>query len=215
MRDGDADQPPVEEPVEASGPRNRPVGVWVAVGVGVIVIVFGAVFASRLGRDPDLVASPMIGMPAPDVTMPVLEFDAELSLADLNGDIVVVNFWASWCTGCRLEHDALLTAAAAYADAGVSFVGLLHQDRAANGIEFLDEFGRGDPYRYLIDDGSRAGIGFGVLGLPTTFFLDRSGSIVGQVNGPVTLDVLARTLDAILLGGTVDPITQTGELENR
>ena len=97
----------------------------------------------------------------------------------------------------------------------MSFLGILHQDRPGTGIGFLDEFGRGDPYRYVVDEGSRAGIEFGVLGLPTTFFLDRAGTIVGQVNGPVSVDVLFRTLDAILLGGTVDPITETGELENR
>ncbi|NND04213.1 MAG: redoxin domain-containing protein [Acidimicrobiia bacterium] len=189
--------------------------MWVAVVVGVVVIVFGAVFASRFGVDPDLVASPLIGQPAPDVTLPYLEFEADLALSELEGDIVVVNFWASWCTGCRLEHDALLTAADAYRDAGVAFVGILHQDRESTGIGFLDEFGRGDPYRYVVDNRSRAGIGFGVLGLPTTFFLNRAGEIVGQVNGPVTLDVLVRTIDAIILGGDVDPITQTGELENR
>ena len=196
-------------------PPRRSVGTWVAVGLVLVVIVFGAVFASRFGRDPDLVASPLIGQPAPDLTLPLLETAGDLDLADLAGDIVVVNFWASWCTGCRVEHDALLAAAAAYRDAGVSFLGLLHQDRAQTGIGFLDEFGRGEPYRYVLDEGSRAGIEFGVLGLPTTFFLDRAGTIVGQVNGPVSLDVLVRTIEAILLGTSVDPITETGELENR
>lgn len=191
------------------------IGTWIAVGVGVFVIVFGAVFANRFGRDPDLVASPLIGQAPPDVRLPYLETEGDFGFADLNGDIVVVNFWASWCTGCRVEHDALLVAADAYRDAGVSFVGILHQDRPTTGVRFLDELGRGEPYRYVVDEGSRAGIGFGVLGLPTTFFLDRTGTIVGQVNGPATIDVLTRTLDAILLGGTVDPITQTGELENR
>lgn len=195
--------------------QSRNLGAWIAVGIGLVVIVFGAVFASRFGVDPDLVASPLIGQPAPDVTLPFLEFEGELTLADLEGDIVVANFWASWCTGCRVEHDALLTAADAYRDAGVSFVGILHQDRPTTGIGFLDEFGRGDPYRYVLDERSRAGIGFGVLGLPTTFFLNREGEIVGQVNGPVSLEVLVRTIDAIILGGDVDPITQTGELENR
>lgn len=211
MSDAIAGSP--DEPAP-SAPR-RSLGVWVAVVVGIVVIIFGAVFASRFGRDPDLVASPLIGEQAPDTVLPFLEFEGDMRLSDLEGDIVVVNFWASWCTGCRVEHDALLTAAAAYRDAGVSFVGILHQDREPTGVRFLDEFGRGDPYRYVVDDRSRAGIGFGVLGLPTTFFLDRAGTIVGQVNGPVSLDVLVRTIDAIILGGTVDPITQTGELENR
>ncbi len=198
-------------------PAKRAIGLgtWVAVGIGLLVIIFGAVFASRFGRDPDLVASPMIGRAAPAVAMPYLEKAGDMSLADLRGDIVVVNFWASWCTGCRTEHDALLTAAAAYAGSDVTFVGILHQDRPDTGIGFLDDFGRGDPYDYVVDEGSRVGIGFGVLGLPQTFFLDRAGTIVGQVNGPVSYGMLANTLDAILLGRTVDPVTETGDLENR
>ena len=195
--------------------RSLGMGTWVVISIGVLVIVFGAVFASRFNRDPSLLISPMIGRAAPPVAMPYLETDGELSLADLQGDIVVVNFWASWCLGCRTEHEALVAAAAAYDSSGVAFVGILHQDQPNTGISFLNEFGRGQPFDYLIDEGSRSGIGFGVLGLPQTFFLDRSGTIVGQVNGPVNYAMLASTLDAILLGQTVDPVTETGDLENR
>ncbi|MCP3975923.1 MAG: redoxin domain-containing protein [bacterium] len=204
-----------DEPTVTSAHRQRSVGTWVAVGVGVVVIVFGAIFASRFGLDPDLVASPLIGEPAPAGAMPYMESAGELSLNDLAGDIVVINFWASWCPGCRLEHEALLLAADAYRESAVTFVGILHQDRVGPGIEFLDEFGRGDAYRYVSDEGSRAGIDFGVLGLPTTFFLNRSGTIVGQVNGPVNLDILAGAINTILVGGDIDPLTETGELENR
>lgn len=199
----------------ASRQRSLGLGTWVAIGVGLLVIVFGAVFASRFNRDPDMVVSPMIGRAAPGFEMPYLEKEGELSLADLRGDIVVVNFWASWCVGCRTEHDSLVTAASTYAGSDVTFVGVLHQDRPDPGIDFLDEFGRGDPYEYVVDEGSKAGIGFGVLGLPQTFFLDRSGTIVGQVNGPVNHAMLANTLDAILLGQSVDSVTETGNLENR
>ncbi len=196
-------------------PQRSGLGTWVTVGIGLVVIVFGAVFAGRFNRDPDMVASPMIGRPAPAVAMPYLEKDGELVLADLQGDIVVVNFWASWCTGCRTEHEALVTAAGAYAGSDVSFVGVLHQDRAQPGIGFLDEFGRSASFAYVMDEGSKAGIGFGVLGLPQTFFLDRSGTIVGQVNGPISFSMLVNTLDAILVGRRVDPVTETGDLENR
>jgi cytochrome c biogenesis protein CcmG/thiol:disulfide interchange protein DsbE len=200
-----------------TAPQQRTVGLgtWVAIGIGALVIIFGAVFASRFHRDPDMVVSPMIGRPAPPFAMPYLERQGELALSDLQGDIVVVNFWASWCIGCRTEHESLVTAAADYAGSDVSFVGILHQDRDETGIGFLDEFGRGEPFAYVVDDGSRAGIGFGVLGLPQTFFVDRSGTIVGQVNGPVNYAMLANTLDAILFGRTVDPVTETGDLENR
>ena len=57
--------------------------------------------ASRFGTDPQLVASPLIGQVAPEVTLPRLAGDGDLSLDDLDGHVVVVNFWASWCVACR------------------------------------------------------------------------------------------------------------------
>ena len=63
---------PRDDPHPEAPPR-RSVGTWVAVGLVLIVIVFGAVFASRFGHVPDLVGSPLIGQPAPDITLPLLE----------------------------------------------------------------------------------------------------------------------------------------------
>ena len=70
----------------ASAAPRRSVGTWVAVGLVLIVIVFGAVFASRFGRDPDLVASPLIGQAAPDLSLPLLETTGDVLLSDLAGD---------------------------------------------------------------------------------------------------------------------------------
>ena len=106
----------------AAGAATKPTRVVDCAIVAIIVIGLGAVFASRFGRNPDLAASALIGRPAPETSMPYLEFADELSLADLKGDIVVVNFWAAWCPGCRDEHDDLVAAAANYADIGVSIV---------------------------------------------------------------------------------------------
>ena len=62
--------------------------------------------------------------------MAYLEEPGTFSFADVEGDIVVVNFWASWCFGCRQEHDALVSAAAEYDPFGVSFVGVNYQDNS-------------------------------------------------------------------------------------
>ncbi|MDQ3782857.1 MAG: redoxin domain-containing protein [Actinomycetota bacterium] len=189
---------------------------WIVAGVGLVVVVLGVVFASRFGVDPQLTPSPLIGQPLPDLTLPYLEFDEDFSFADLEGDVAVINFWASWCLACRVEHQALLDAAAAYQDLGVTFVGVLIQDRADFGLDFLSELGRGEPYVYLDDQGSRASLEFGVLGVPETFFVDRDGTIVGKVSGPVNTPLITATLDAILLGRADDlGVVKTGEVENR
>jgi cytochrome c biogenesis protein CcmG, thiol:disulfide interchange protein DsbE len=191
-----------------------PFAIVVAVGLGVIVL--GVVFSSRFGTDPSLTASPLIGTPAPDVTVPYLEVDGDFDLASLEGDVVVVNFWASWCLSCRDEHEVLLQAAARYADLDVTFVGVMVQDQPDNGIRFLDQLGRGEPYVYVDDDRSRASLEFGVLGVPETFFIDRDGTIVAKVSGPVNGPLLTGTLDAIILGRADDlGVVRTGEVENR
>ena len=186
---------------------------WVVVLVVVAGLVLGVVVAQRFGRDPGLVASPLIGQPAPDVTFRWLEADGDVALTDLAGSVTVVNFWASWCTACRLEHDALTTAASNTSDFGVRFVAVNYQDSDPRAIGFLDELGRGSNTAYVVDDRSVAALEFGVLGLPETFFIDQDGIIVGKVSGPLTAAVLDATLTKILLGEGVGQIT-TGEVEN-
>lgn len=188
---------------------------WGVVVAAVAVMVTGIIFTSRFNRDITLTQSPLIDKPAPDVDIRFLDSVEEFSLADFRGDIVVVNFWASWCLNCRVEHDALNTAAAGYQDLDVTFVGIAYQDRESASQAFLEELGRGEPYVYGVDEGSRVAVEFGVLGLPETFFIDRNGIIRGKVSGPVNLDFLGRTIEAIALGEAIDPQTTTDEVENR
>jgi len=148
------------------------------------------------------------------VEAPLLEVEGVLDFDDLRGDIVVVNFWASWCFNCRVEHEALVAASADFADLGVTFVGVNHQDRRDNAVVFLDELGRSSQTLYVEDVGSRIALEFGILGLPETYFVDRAGTIVGRVIGPVTYSLIAETIDAIVLGEDVG-VFKTGEVENR
>lgn len=185
----------------------------VAVLAVLAVVGLGAVFGSRIGKDPTLVQTPLIGKPVPPVTLPFLERKGSVSLAELRGKVVVVNFWASWCVACRKEHPALMAANEAYRLAGVVFVGVDYQDQRPQAVSFLDEMGRGAGYQYVTDPGSRAALEFGVFGVPETFFVDRSGTVVAKITGASTLPLLSSTLDAIIAGrrppsgvvGTVRP----------
>lgn len=189
--------------------------VWGVVAAGVAVIVIGIVFASRFGSDPTVSESPLIGKGVPDVEIAAYDDGGEsFRLTDFGGDITVVNFWASWCTGCRREHEALTVAADVYRDLGTTFVAVNYQDTAANADAFLAEFGRSDSTVYGLDDDSRVAFEFGVLGLPETFFVDRDGVVVGKVSGPVSYELLAATIESIALGETIGEVT-TGEVQNR
>jgi len=188
---------------------------WVLMAAVIVLLVLGVVVSRRFGSDPTITASPLIGKPVPLVTVPYLEELGDLAIADLEGQIVVVNFWASWCFGCCQEHPALLSAAEEYDNFGVTFVAVNYQDNTVGrAVGFLDEVGRGEHTVYVRDEGSRTALEFGVLGLPETFFVSREGVVVGKVSGPITGRLLVETLDKILLGQTIGQVT-TGEVENR
>ena len=180
--------------------------------IGAVLVVLVIVFVSRFGVDPSLVASPLIGTNATEQRIEFMEKEGSISLAEYRGDLVVVNFWASWCLSCRLEHDALIRAADTYT--GVRFVGVNYQDTPTNAANFLDTLGRSDAFDYVVDTESRFALDFGVLGLPETFFIDRDGVIVAKVNGPLNYPLLAGTLDTMLVGGAVESVT-TGEVQQR
>jgi cytochrome c biogenesis protein CcmG/thiol:disulfide interchange protein DsbE len=178
--------------------------------VGVITAVLAVVFATRFGADPRLSASPLIGQPAPDIVLDLIESDETLQLSDLQGDIVVINFWAPWCVPCRAEHADLIQLAAGFDTLGVTVVGAAYQSREDDVIAFLDELGRG--YAIGMDDRSRAAIGFGVRGVPETYFIDRDQTVVAKISGPISLGLATATIDRIILGEPVES-TITGEVQ--
>lgn len=187
---------------------------WIAIAGIAVFFAVAIVIASRFGSDPSLSASPLIGKPAPTAPVALADGSGFVSISDFHGDIVVVNFWASWCLGCREEHDALTRAASDYESFGTTFVAINYQDSPGNARAFLDELGTSPTTVYARDEGSTTAFEWGVLGLPETFFVDRDGVVVGKVSGPLTYGLLSLTIEDIILGKAIGDVT-TGEVENR
>lgn len=188
--------------------------VWVVIAAGIVFFLLAVMFSGRFGSDPTLTASPLIDQPAPDSEIALMDGSGSITLSDYAGDIRVVNYWASWCLACRIEHGALAQAAEAYADFGVTFIAINHQDSPRRARAFLDELGWSPYTVYTVDEGSRTAFQWGVLGLPETYFVDRDGIVVGKISGPVSYGLLSQTIDRIILGEVIGDI-ETGEVENR
>ena len=186
--------------------------VWLVIAAGLVVMVVGVALAGSLGNDPTVVTSALIDKPAPPILIDELDGDGEVQLSDHLGDVVVLNFWASWCSGCRAEHAALNAVAAEYANSDVTSFSVNTQDEEGQAISYLDRYGLSPETVYGIDHGSSAAFSYGVAGLPETFFVDRDGIIVGKVIGPVTYELLTATIDQVLRGEDIESV-KTGETE--
>lgn len=173
---------------------------WAAVLAVMGSVALAVVFATRFGKDPNLVPSPLLGRPAPELDLPLLDGAGQFDSTLLEGKVVVINFFASWCLPCRQEQPDLTAAADAFADRGVVLVGIAYQDEPAQALEFLEELGRSNRAVYLADPGGRAAIAFGVFGIPETFFLSTDGTVVAKAVGATNALVLGTTIDAVLAG---------------
>jgi cytochrome c biogenesis protein CcmG/thiol:disulfide interchange protein DsbE len=177
-------------------------------------VAFSVVLASRFGSDPGLVDSPLLGKPAPGFDLAPLEGGESISLEGLRGQIVVVNFFASWCPECREEHEALTSTADAFADSGVIFAQIGYQESPPASLAYLDLAGRSEAALYLADPGSRTAIAYGVFGIPETFFIDEEGVVVGKIIGESDALTLGATIDAIKRGETPGQ-SVTGDTQQR
>lgn len=158
--------------------------------------VFGLIAAYFVaGLDPDrnpaAVPSALIDQPAPAFDLAALVEGAPgLSSAELGNDVVLINFFASWCVPCRIEHPLLIELARTQQ---VPIYGIVYKDQPDAIIRWLGELG--SPYaKVLVDPESRTAIDFGVYGVPETYVIDREGRIRFRYAGPLDAATVEQTL---------------------
>lgn len=153
----------------------------------VIFAGLAAAFLIGLNReDPDQLPSALAGKPAPGVELtalgdlPVFD-DARLR----DGEVKLVNFWASWCAPCRVEHPNLTQ----LAEEGIPILGVNYKDQPDKALGFLRELG--NPYVAAgADPQGRMALNWGLYGVPETYVIDGDGNVVLRFAGPVTQRVI-------------------------
>lgn len=174
------------------GRRHRPI---LAVGLVAAVAGLVAVLTVNIGRPQGPVNTPIVGAAAPAFNLGSLA-GGRLSLDQLRGSPVVLNFWASWCLPCREEAPLLNAAAADYATRGLRVVGVVYQDSAQSARDFMARYGQ--TYDGLLDADGRTAIDYGVFGIPETYFIDAKGIVRSRWIGALTAGDLRRQIEMIL-----------------
>jgi cytochrome c biogenesis protein CcmG/thiol:disulfide interchange protein DsbE len=147
------------------------------------------------GRDPHDLPSAMIDKPAPVFALAGIDGAQGVDRAAVaGGGITIVNFFASWCIPCRVEHPLLMGLSQRL---GVPLYGIAYKDKPEDTQEFLKQLG--DPYRRIgLDESGRVGIDFGVYGVPETYVIDKAGRIRLRHVGPLTADDVAHELAPLI-----------------
>ncbi len=166
------------------------------IGVAALLglLIWKVAFGRTTGAADELAEGKLVHAPA--FTLDRLDREGQLSVADLKGKAVVVNFWASWCVPCRDEAPVLQTTYERYRDQGLVVLGIDVNDFHQDARRFMKRYGLTYPVVY---DGKGSTVGkWGVRGFPETFFVDRTGKLVGErIEGAVDIE---RNRDAFQRG---------------
>lgn len=156
-------------------------------------------FALESGRDPQSLPSALQGRAAPATSLPPLDGARMANGSPVpgltfpaggTGRPTLVNVFASWCAPCRAEHPLLMRLAA---DPRFDLVGINYKDRPEQALGFLSELG--NPYAQIGTDGDgRAGIDWGVYGVPETFLVSPEGTVLWKATGPLTPAIIQEEL---------------------
>lgn len=171
----------------------------------IIFALLVALLAVGLTLNPSLVPSPLVGKPAPEFELPVLDAPnrlsrpvrlntpGKLSQTDLQGEITLLNVFASWCFACRQEHEAITQ----LSNSGIRVIGFNYKDKPEDATAWLRRFG--NPYLVVAQDlDGRVGIDWGVYGAPETFVIDHNGVVRDKRIGPVDATYIQEKLMPLL-----------------
>lgn len=173
--------------------------VLVVVGSFIGLLAWGLVHSG--GRPGGLVINTKLGevplqqQPARDFTLDLFD-GGTLTLSNLQGKVVMVDFWASWCPPCRQEAPVLTQVYREYQAKGVEFVGVSIWDTERDAKSYIQRYGI--TYPNGLDEKGLVAIDYGVTGIPEKYFITRDGTVVKKFIGPMNEEKLKAVLDEML-----------------
>ncbi len=184
---------PEKDPQSAIGQAAGETSPWAR------FLVYGSVLALLALLGWGLVrvqAGPKADGPAPDFTLSTFD-GPEIRLSDLRGQVVVINFWASWCPPCKEEAPYLEQSWRDYRGRGVMFLGVDYVDTEPEALAYIGEFDI--TYPNGPDIGTRISQAYRIQGVPETFFVAKDGTLRGVKIGPLAPPELEDRIDALLV----------------
>jgi cytochrome c biogenesis protein CcmG/thiol:disulfide interchange protein DsbE len=179
--------------MSVTGPAPHGPRLWLAAIPVAIFAALALIFWKGLSGNPSELPSALIGKPVPQFALPAIDglgvpgFDAA---ALKQGEVTLVNVWASWCGPCRVEHPVLMDLSKRD---GIRLHGLNYKDDPVNAVQFLATLGQ--PYHAVgADRPGRAAVDWGVYGVPETFVIDGQGIIRYKFVGPLSPQAVAAVL---------------------
>ena len=174
-------------------------GLQIFLVVGLLALF--ALFYQGLWGDPRSIPTVLIGTAAPTFTGPDVESGETISLDQYKGKVVLLNFWASWCYECKVEHKDILRLHQQFKDhPDFVMLGVNYQDKLPDAQQYLKTYG--SSFRHVRDIKGTLAIDYGVYGVPETFVIDQQGIIrhkwVGPIVGHVYTNLTERVLTPLL-----------------
>jgi cytochrome c biogenesis protein CcmG/thiol:disulfide interchange protein DsbE len=161
----------------------------------ILVIALGVVLYRGLSLNAQDIPSALVGKSMPDFSLKTLRnSDKMVTQADLHGDIILVNVWATWCPTCKYEHPYLVDIAK---NTKIKLYGLNYKDERVAAQKWLQYYK--DPYIFSIfDKEGTLGLNLGVYGAPETFVIDHHGIIRKRFAGAIDTRVWRREFEPLI-----------------
>ena len=170
------------EPTMPARPRRR-LAVWIAAALAVTFVALVVVLAKAEPSTTRAADSPLLGEQVPNVQAKTID-GVDFDLNDELGKWVVVNFFATWCVPCRIEHPELISWQQRHEALGdATVVAVIYDDSVSAVRRFRDE--EGGDWPMLIDDDGRIAVDFGVAGVPESYLVSPEGVIVSKIVGGI------------------------------